>query len=186
MSSNNQLYTHNINSETAGVNIPVNELKNASSQITEGYVFVWLNYAKHFGCVKNGEMNFYDASFSFEKEAAFVVCLRIFNEAEELLLKKQGNSFMGRYRKDHEDKPPNVSSVDAGLLLWGDYAETLNASYSRLWSKRGTEIILPGSYVITEGEPDKKIVLTTRNYISSTGIASYEDARFVKIEMKSL
>lgn len=168
------------------LNVPGSELPGAVRQITDGYILVWLHYAKHFGSVKKGSMDFYDSSFHFEKETPFMVSLRVFNETEELFLKKQGNGFAGRYRKDSQDELPNISAVDTDLLLWGDYAETLNDSYSRLWSKRGTEIILPGSYTITEGEADKKMVLTTRNYISSAGIASYEDCRFVKIEMKSL
>ena len=113
-----------------------------------------------------------DASPNFDD---WLEC-RVFNEREELHIKRAGEKFFGRYVRD------------------GSGAETYYVdSFARLWGERSADGWLTLvdaarkiSMTIPCDDGGKKFYgLTTRNYIGSdaaTGLSGYVDYRFVAIE----
>lgn len=103
---------------------------------------------------------------------------RIFNETEELHLKRVENKFCGRY----------VSEIDGAGNFYAD-------SFSRFWGENSGEVdgfikLLDKQrklfmQIPCEDKNSKWYGLLTRNYIScdeKTGLSGYVDYRFVGIE----
>ncbi|MBQ6976371.1 MAG: hypothetical protein IJS81_07635 [Selenomonadaceae bacterium] len=103
---------------------------------------------------------------------------RIFNDAEELHLKKLNNKFVGRYVNDVE----GVGNfyVDSFARFWGEKISAANGYIKLLDRSRKLYMEIPCAE-----NNSKWYGLLTRNYIDSdesTGLSGYVDYRFVAIE----
>lgn len=109
-----------------------------------------------------------------------LINLRVFNENEEVYIWKQdNNTFSWRYRKDSNGE--QVYVVDVKQVIWGTTAEQKESGWSRLYEKRGIELIVP----IEQSKVDDKknrLKILTRHYIdyNEIGQAGYSDTRIVK------
>jgi len=110
-------------------------------------------------------------------EAEYIEEIRIFNEMEELHLRRQGQKLIGRYITDEEGEPRDY--IDSMSPLWGNECEDIGNGYCKLKdSQRKFSMVVPvekkGTYY----------ALVTRNYIKAdekTHQAGYDDYRFVAI-----
>ena len=118
-----------------------------------------------------------------EKRCALWRELRIFNDEEELHLKKIGARWRGRLRRDGTGKATEY--VDSIARFWGERGEAAKESenvpdgYMKLVdTARKLTLLLP------QVEPQAKYYgLVTRSYIGyeATGQAGYTDCRYVRI-----
>ncbi|MBR6712734.1 MAG: TIGR03984 family CRISPR-associated protein [Selenomonadaceae bacterium] len=103
---------------------------------------------------------------------------RLFNEQEELHLKRDGENFIGRYV--HDEAGAGTAYVDSFARLWGERVAFADGWIRLLDAPRKISMELPCD------DCDKKFYgLKTRNYIGSdkdTGLSGYIDYRFVAIE----
>ena len=105
---------------------------------------------------------------------------RVFNENEELHLKRDGKIFVGRYIRDEDGSGDFF--VDSFSRLWGERDEKFSAGdwITLTDAPRKISMTLPCA------DAGKKFYgLTTRNYIGSdeaTGLSGYVDYRFVALE----
>ena len=113
----------------------------------------------------------------------YVQVLRVFNEHEELLLKRTSTGWSGRLRNDQKGEAVDV--YDAEQVLVGTTAHEVNAQYTKISEDRGAALVLPLSKIHVDTRKKRAYVLT-RNYIGylETEQASYVDARFVKFDVK--
>ena len=103
---------------------------------------------------------------------------RIFNENEEIHLKRDGKTFVGRYIRD--ENGTGDFYVDSFSRFWGERTASTGDWITLTDARRKISMTLPCS------DDNKKFYgLTTRNYIGSdnlTGLSGYVDYRFVTIE----
>ena len=142
----------------------------------EANVVVWQVHGIVWGCWQNGSLKLAgDAA----KKCSLWLELRVFNEEEELHLKKSGDLWLGRWRKDGAGEATEY--VDSISRFWGEMVETadLPEGYMKLEdAARKLKQILPQAE-----ERAKYYGLVTRSYIGyeATGQAGYADYRYVRI-----
>lgn len=142
----------------------------------EANVVVWQVHGITWGRWQNGSLKLAgDAA----KKCSLWLELRVFNEEEELHLKKSGDMWLGRWRKDGAGEATEY--VDSISRFWGDRVEAADApeGYMKLEdAARKLKQILPQAE-----ERAKYYGLVTRSYIGyeATGQAGYADYRYVRI-----
>lgn len=145
--------------------------------LEDGYIIVWQIHCISWGLLKEGE-------FSFSTDTPkpeLILELRLFNENEELHLKKQGDSLVGRYRNDETGNASEY--VDSVSRFWGQYEKHKNNEtndFINLVDKdRKLSMQIPNI-----GIPAEYYALETRSYIGinpQTAQAGYTDYRFKSI-----
>mgnify|MGYP000889481069 FL=1 len=142
----------------------------------EANVVVWQVHGITWGRWQNGSLKLAgDAA----KKCSLWLELRVFNEEEELHLKKSGDLWLGRWRKDGAGEATEY--VDSISRFWGERVEAadLPEGYMKLEdAARKLKQILPQAE-----ERAKYYGLVTRSYIGyeATGQAGYADYRYVRI-----
>lgn len=142
----------------------------------EGAVVVWQVQGIAWGRWQGGSLKLAgDAA----KKCSLWLELRVFNEEEELRLKKSGDLWIGRWRRDGAGE--TTEYVDSISRFWGERAEAADApeGYMELEdAARKLKQILP-----QVEERAKYYGLVTRSYIGyeETGQAGYADYRYVRI-----
>ena len=142
----------------------------------EANVVVWQVHGITWGRWQNGSLKLAgDAA----KKCSLWLELRVFNEEEELHLKKSGDMWLGRWRKDGAGEATEY--VDSISRFWGERVEAADApeGYMKLEdAARKLKQILPQAE-----EHAKYYGLVTRSYIGYevTGQAGYADYRYVRI-----
>lgn len=142
----------------------------------EANVVVWQVHGITWGRWQNGSLKLAgDAA----KKCSLWLELRVFNEEEELHLKKSGDMWLGRWRKDGAGEATEY--VDSISRFWGEMVEAadLPEGYMKLEdAARKLKQILPQAE-----ERAKYYGLVTRSYIGyeATGQAGYADYRYVRI-----
>ena len=142
----------------------------------EANVVVWQVHGITWGRWQNGSLKLAgDAA----KKCSLWLELRVFNEEEELHLKKSGDLWLGRWRKDGAGEATEY--VDSISRFWGEMVEAadLPEGYMKLEdAARKLKQILPQAE-----EHAKYYGLVTRSYIGyeATGQAGYADYRYVRI-----
>jgi len=142
----------------------------------EANVVVWQVHGITWGRWQNGSLKLAgDAA----KKCSLWLELRVFNEEEELHLKKSGDLWLGRWRKDGAGEATEY--VDSISRFWGERVEAADApeGYMKLEdAARKLKQILPQAE-----EHAKYYGLVTRSYIGyeATGQAGYADYRYVRI-----
>ncbi len=103
--------------------------------------------------------------------------LRIFNETEEIWLRRNGAAFAGRYRKDVGEDGPDAY-VDSFSRFWGEQKNASEGYVTLVDSSRKLRLMIPAE------DGSLRYGLQTRNYVGSdeeTGLSGYVDYRFVHI-----
>ena len=142
----------------------------------EANVVVWQVHGITWGRWQNGSLKLAgDAA----KKCSLWLELCVFNEEEELHLKKSGDMWLGRWRKDGAGEATEY--VDSISRFWGEMVEAadLPEGYMKLEdAARKLKQILPQAE-----EHAKYYGLVTRSYIGyeATGQAGYADYRYVRI-----
>ena len=179
MLESNGLKLHIIKSKKP---VPINGMNDIHNYIkTDSLVVVYLDYTVLVGRYKNKGFEFYNNYILDDPK--YIQRLRIFNEDEELLLWRSGSGFKGRYRKDGDGDEIDV--VDAEQVLFGTDKtdkEDLGNGFTRIFEKRGTEIILPFTGLDVKDKTEgKRVFIQIRNYINynKASQATYIDCRFV-------
>ena len=142
----------------------------------EANVVVWQVHGIVWGCWQNGSLKL---AGDVAKNCSLWLELRVFNEEEELHLKKSGDMWLGRWRKDGAGEATEY--VDSISRFWGERVEAADApeGYMKLEdAARKLKQILPQAE-----ERAKYYGLVTRSYIGyeATGQAGYADYRYVRI-----
>lgn len=142
----------------------------------EANVVVWQVHGIVWGCWQNGSLKL---AGDVAKNCSLWLELRVFNEEEELHLKKSGDLWLGRWRKDGAGEATEY--VDSISRFWGEMVEAadLPEGYMKLEdAARKLKQILPQAE-----ERAKYYGLVTRSYIGyeATGQAGYADYRYVRI-----
>jgi len=141
---------------------------------SDSFVIAYLDYKVLIGRCSNGSFAFCQNALLDPK---YVQRIRIFNKNEELLLWRTGSGVKGRYRVDGNGDETDV--VDAEQVLFGTNSRDLGNGFTRLFEKRGTELVLPFSELeVTE---TSRVTLKTRNYVdfNKAHQASYWDCRCI-------
>lgn len=142
----------------------------------EANVVVWQVHGIVWGCWQNSSLKL---AGDVAKNCSLWLELRVFNEEEELHLKKSGDLWLGRWRKDGAGEATEY--VDSISRFWGEMVEAadLPEGYMKLEdAARNLKQILPQAE-----EHAKYYGLVTRSYIGyeATGQAGYADYRYVRI-----
>ena len=142
----------------------------------EANVVVWQVHGIVWGCWQNGSLKL---AGDVAKNCSLWLELRGVNEEEELQLKKSGDLWLGRWRKDGAGEATEY--VDSISRFWGEMVEAadLPEGYMKLEdAARKLKQILPQAE-----EHAKYYGLVTRSYIGyeATGQAGYADYRYVRI-----
>lgn len=142
----------------------------------EANVVVWQVHGITWGRWQNGS---FKLAGDAAKKCSLWLELRVFNEEEELHLKKSGDMWLGRWRKDGAGEATEY--VDSISRFWGERVEAADApeGYMKLEdAARKLKQILPQAE-----EHAKYYGLVTRSYIGyeATGQAGYADYRYVRI-----
>ena len=175
-----QMYIQQGSSERLAVSLARKEAalceKIETLGMKEANVVVWQVHGIVWGCWQNGSLKLAgDAA----KKCSLWLELRVFNEEEELHLKKSGDLWLGRWRKDGAGEATEY--VDSISRFWGEMVEAadLPEGYMKLEdAARKLKQILPQAE-----EHAKYYGLVTRSYIGyeATGQAGYADYRYVRI-----
>ena len=142
----------------------------------EANVVVWQVHGITWGRWQNGSLKL---AGDVAKNCSLWLELRVFNEEEELHLKRSGDLWLGRWRKDGAGEATEY--VDSISRFWGERVEAADApeGYMKLEdAARKLKQILPQAE-----EHAKYYGLVTRSYIGyeATGQAGYADYRYVRI-----
>jgi CRISPR-associated protein (TIGR03984 family) len=159
--------------------LSINSLDDIKTYIKkDALVVAYLDY-KVFVCRYNNKaFEFYE---NHTLDLKYIQKIRIFNEYEEFLAWRSGNGLKGRYRKDGDGD--EIYVVDSEQVLFGTDKEDKGNGFTRLFEKRGTEIILPFTGLDVKDKAEgKRVFLQTRNYIgcNEAGQATYVDCRFME------
>ena len=175
-----QMYIQQGSSERLSVSLARKEAalceKIETLGMKEANVVVWQVHGITWGRWQNGSLKLAgDAA----KKCSLWLELRVFNEEEELHLKKSGDLWLGRWRKDGVGEATEY--VDSVSRFWGEMVEAadLPEGYMKLGdAARKLKQILPQAE-----ERAKYYGLVTRSYIGyeATGQAGYADYRYVRI-----
>lgn len=143
------------------------------------YVVAYLYSAVIIGKWENDSFLFYEPK-NFDE--AHILKLRVFNQYQELLVWKSGNTLKARLRKDNLNGR-SCDAVVADHVLAGTRTKPLENGWIRIREERGGALTLPfqDAYVDTEKAPDKRIFIRTYNYIDENQVyqSTYADCRFV-------
>lgn len=175
-----QMYIQQGSSERLAVSLARKEAalceKIETLGMKEANVVVWQVHGITWGRWQNGSLKLAgDAA----KKCSLWLELRVFNVEEELHLKKSGDLWLGRWRKDGVGEATEY--VDSISRFWGEMVEAadLPEGYMKLEdAARKLKQILPQAE-----ERAKYYGLVTRSYIGyeATGQAGYADYRYVRI-----
>lgn len=175
-----QMYIQQGSSERLAVSLARKEAalceKLETLGMKEANVVVWQVHGITWGRWQNGSLKLAgDAA----KKCSLWLELRVFNEEEELHLKKSGDLWLGRWRKDGAGEATEY--VDSISRFWGERVEAADApeGYMKLEdAARKLKQILP-----KVEESATYYGLVTRSYIGyeATGQAGYADYRYVRI-----
>ncbi len=175
-----QMYIQQGSSERLAVSLARKEAALCEKLETLGMkganVVVWQVHGITWGCWQNGSLKL---AGDVAKNCSLWLELRVFNEEEELHLKKSGDLWLGRWRKDGAGEATEY--VDSISRFWGEMVEAadLPEGYMKLEdAARKLKQILPQAE-----EHAKYYGLVTRSYIGyeATGQAGYADYRYVRI-----
>lgn len=137
-------------------------------------VVAYLDYKVLIGTCKNGTICFHN---DVPLDLSFVQRMRVFNKDAELFVWRTEDGLRARLREDREGTTVDV--VEATQVLFGTRSKPLDG-FTKLKEDRGTEIILPGGFILDEKNDKKRVAVKTRNYIDyPSGQATYVDCRFV-------
>lgn len=168
-----------IYSETVTCEISLSDIENLVNEKFQNFraVFVAWQFQNIFwGKYEDGEL-----SARAEIIPDYWLECRIFNETEELHLKRIENKFVGRYITENTGEENFY--VDSFSRFWGENSNSENSAdgYIKLLDRqRKLYMEIPCAE-----NNSKWYGLLTRNYISSdecTGLSGYSDYRFVAIE----
>jgi len=182
MQSKNGLKLKVIKTEVTFCNkLSLNSFDDIQTKIKElfddtGYVVAYLDYKVIIGKFKDNKLIFYNGEIF---EPKYLQKLRVFNENKELYLWEiSENEFKGRLRTDNQGKEEDI--VEAEQILWGTMVESLDNGWSRIYEKRGAELVVPFDNLVID-DHEKRIKIRTKNYIdyNELGQAGYVDSRFV-------
>lgn len=161
-------------------------LKDFLAQNAQGsYKVIWraMNELKfgYYNRENSGGFTFYDNKVPDEK---YLINLRLFNEAEEIMIQKNGSQYTARIIKDEEVKSNEIGNarvVDDASTLFGERTDkNLQSGIFVKLTEKGRKI----SMVIPTSDNAKYYALVTRSYISSdekTGQAGYGYYRYLDI-----
>ena len=175
-----QMYIQQGSSERLAVSLARKEAalceKIETLGMKEANVVVWQVHGITWGRWQNGSLKL---AGDTAKKCSLWLELRVFNEEEELHLKKSGDLWLGRWRKDGVGEATEY--VDSISRFWGEMVEAadLPEGYMKLEdAARKLKQILPQAE-----ERAKYYGLVTRSYIGyeATGQAGYADYRYVRI-----
>ena len=135
-------------------------------------VILWQIDRIRCGTWQDGAFHFADGT-GFD--AAYLVELRVFDETQELHLRREEAQLCGRFRMDGAGAPTEY--VDTASRFWGERTDA-GAWMTLCDRSRKIEIILPAL-----PKASKYVGLVTRSYIGihETGQAGYVDHRFYSI-----
>lgn len=157
---------------------PVNDQDEIKNFITtDSLAVAWLDYRVLVGRYEDNNFVFHD---NHTLDFTYIQRIRIFNRNEELLLWRSDNGHKGRYRKD--EGGDEIDVIDAKQALFGTDREVLQNGFTKIFEKRGTEIILPFTGLdVKDKTKDKRVFVKTRNYIdyNEAHQATYVDCRFM-------
>lgn len=137
-------------------------------------VVLWEMQAIIWGKWKDGKISFASGE---EVVPEYWQELRVFNGNEELHLRRVGDSFTGRYRKD-EGEDGATAYVDSFSRFWGEKTVSSDGFVTLVDSSRKLKLVIPAE------DGSRWYGLQTRNYVGSdkeTGLSGYADYRFVHI-----
>jgi CRISPR-associated protein (TIGR03984 family) len=140
------------------------------------YVVSYLDYKVLIGTWDKEGFHFYNNE-TFEHK--YIQKLRIFNTDEELLIWRTQGNLKGRLRKD-DRKGSSTDVIVARQVLFGTDSKPLNNTFTEIYEKRGTRLILPFKNLKVDIKKDR-IAIKTYNYIGYNKVyqATYKDCRFV-------
>lgn len=146
----------------------------------DALVVLWLMQGIVWGKWKDGTLSLHPDENVAPEEAGipgYWQELRVFNEDEELHLRRCDDAFTGRYRRDEDQDGPNAY-VDSFSRFWGEKQSAADGYVTLVDSSRKLRLVIPA-----EGNA-RWYGLQTRNYVGSdeaTGLSGYIDYRFVHI-----
>ena len=143
----------------------------------EANVVVWQVHGIVWGCWQNGSLKL---AGDVAKNCSLWLELRVFNEEEELHLKKSGDLWLGRWRKDGAGEATEY--IDSIARFWGKRVESAADVPEGYMKLEDTARKLTQTLPKVE-ESAKYYGLVTRSYIGyeATGQAGYVDYRYVRI-----
>lgn len=140
----------------------------------DGIVVCWQRHRIIWGYWRDGHIVLSDGS---QLQEIHVLEVRIFNDAEEIHLLRQGDTYVGRYIQDGMGQ--DTTYVDSWARLWGKAGKAAHGFVTLRDDERFLTMTIPCD------EEDAYYGLVTRNYVTAdeqTGQAGYSDYRFVRIE----
>lgn len=146
---------------------------------TDSFFVAYTDYRVIIGRYTNKMFAFYPLATEEQIAPKYLQKLRIFNQDEELLFWRSGQTLRGRYRKDGEGKEAEV--VEAHQVLFGTKkGKHSNETFTEITEDRGTSLILPFTGFALN-DATQRIFLKTHNYIGYNAVhqATYVDCRFV-------
>jgi len=148
--------------------------KFVKKEISTGYIVVWLNYAIFIGKIEDREFIFHNGLIP---DLSHLLQLRVFNKEKEIFIWRSSLAYKYRIRVDNDGEDTVV--IDAEQVLWGTHSRNLGGDFSEIYEDRGIKLIIP--FKDLNLNPDKRLILKTRNYIrhNEIGQAGFVDSRFV-------
>lgn len=150
------------------------ELLNRYIQQKQALVVVWQMQSIIWGKYDNGTIKLLEGQDELNPD--YLQEMRIFNEKEELYLRKEGEEIEGRYICDEGSE--RCEYIDDASWFWGEAKDSATDRVKLTDSERRISLELP---VAPTGA--KHYLLKTRNYIApaSNGQYGYTDYRFLGI-----
>lgn len=154
------------------------------------YVYEVLDNEVVLGLYKAEEYRFrlYDGNILRKLSWEYVKELAVFDPEGELRVRRRQDGFVGRYRKDKEERDDkSLYKLDEVLKLWGvisDKEEQGEGSFCLLTSQRGSRIWIP-PIASLEQEGKKEAGIQVRTYYrfakdtENSGLLYQEDERFM-------
>ncbi|WP_301860830.1 CRISPR-associated protein Csx19 [uncultured Megasphaera sp.] len=138
----------------------------------DGLVIVWQYHRVIWGRWTKGGLTFSDGA---DLDEGLILEVRLFNDREELHLRRSGTAYTGRYICDGEGTSGDF--VDTSARLWGEL-QSFHDGYAVL---KDTQRFI--TLTIPAAQQAPYYVLTTRNYITihENGQAGYGDYRFLAV-----
>lgn len=150
------------------------ELLTRYMQQEQALVAVWQMQSIIWGRYENGAIKLLEEQDGVNPD--YLQEIRIFNDKEELYLRKEGEEIEGRYICDEGSERSEY--IDDASWFWGEASDTVSEHVKLTDSERRISMEIP---VIPTGA--KHYLLKTRNYIApaSNGQYGYIDYRFLGI-----
>ena len=176
-----QMHIQQGSSEMLRINLARNEAalceKLAELGMKEASVVLWQVHGITWGRWLDGALHLAGET---AKKPALWLELRVFNEEEELHLKKSGDSWRGRWRRDGAGE--TTEYIDSIARFWGKRVESAADVPEGYMKLEDTARKLTQTLPKVE-ESATYYGLVTRSYIGyeATGQAGYVDYRYVRI-----